>query len=409
MNQCPRCSRNIKDGDKYCKFCGQALMDKNFICPICGEPLTIFMQTCPGCGHEIDELLPLAKCSKKPIAKHKFKHRKKLIFIILIVFFIIMSAGFFIYKLNLANEYYLAQSTKCIENLNENNKLLTELFLKKNLAEEDKETLQPKITAAKENIEALNNDFRTETVPHKYVVVNNRIKKLLLAELTILKEAENITQLSPTQGIGKNITNMQNRLNDFKDLSAQINLNGKTIEVDENFYCIASNLEEWNTSLNLAYKTKAESINRQAIFFDRMDQYIKDYELTKDRLPDIMQNLRKGGYTWEEYFSELDTALAYRKTIQNDVAQLDCIDVDIPIQENFIEVITTSISYVQTAREAAIIEFENNSYARAMPYYDTADTIHQTETDSYDIFIQQYNNAKINFNAVKAAFTNNST
>ncbi|WP_196594461.1 zinc ribbon domain-containing protein [Pectinatus sottacetonis] len=393
MHRCPYCGKLIEEDDEYCRFCGQPLVLQKFICPICGELLYTSMQTCPGCGHKLKELMLIDRMYEKNSIFSFIKKRRN---ILLIFFFLLTCAiGLYIYSSYKNTYIYTANAAKCIKELNYQNESLANAFSTKNLTKNDKQVLYKKIVSTRKKIMDINEEFSKLHTPKQYSAATDKMKKILTDEISLLDHMEEVIKEPLRQRGIQDLAEIRENTADIKKTASQLSFTGKKVILGTDFTAIPDNLAVWINNLVYEYEEKTKNLSDRTRFFQKMDKYIRQYEITKDSLPDILNNLRKGGYTWSEYFSELDNAALERKNIYDSVAGINAVvSDDKALLQSFVAVLNDSRRYVELVRMAALMEFESNSYQQAETYYGKAEAMHQREISSYKYFLKKYNTAK---------------
>ncbi|MBB5335856.1 double zinc ribbon domain-containing protein [Pectinatus brassicae] len=390
MIRCPYCAKYINEDDEFCRFCGQSLQEKKLVCPVCGEHLNLTMQTCPSCGQELKSLLLVDKH-----LKYQRAVRRKIMIFSLI--FILLAAGitsYVFFRQRELNNYNL-QVSYYIQTVNNTNKILAAMFIKdKNLTPEE---CRKQLQIQAKNIDEINKKNAALLVPQEYNKLAADMKQLLINENNLIQQLLTIVNTPVKNSIDADANKVKNNIKEIKRLAATIAVAEQKITIDNNFLAINDNVLAWVKKLRNDYEQNNKQFTNMAQFLAAIETDVQEYEIIKERLPDILSNLRKGGYTWAEYFSELDKAEAKRTELQGAV---DNITANVPegavLRQSLHNVLSISLQYVRAARQAARIEFEDNDYKEAKPYYDKAEIIHQREEDVYKSFIKQYDDEKKN-------------
>ena len=128
-------------------------------------------------------------------------------------------------------------------------------------------------------------------------------------------------------------------------------------------------------------------------FFQKVDTMIQRYDSSKLDLGANLDNLRKGGYTWNDYFNTLEMARAFRVGLRNQIDFIKAPKGAENVKRQFSEVVSLAIQYCDKMNSGAQLEYMYR-YPDAEKSYNEAKAINTKVQATYSDFINNYQTEK---------------
>jgi hypothetical protein len=116
---------------------------------------------------------------------------------------------------------------------------------------------------------------------------------------------------------------------------------------------------------------------------------VQKYNNAKSDLGGMLENIRKGGYSWFDYFNTLREAKNLRVSLRAQINNLAAPKGAETIRQQLSDTLTQSINYCDLMNAAANVEYSSNYY-NAQPRYKAAQTVNDSVQAAYSAFNEQY-------------------
>ncbi len=279
----------------------------------------------------------------------------------------------------------------------------------------DKKLNESFLKREKEELSNLNKELSNLQIPSKYEDQSSKFTQMVRNEVSIIEKIdllignfsldeskslldeikmnyENNKKILDSLNIAK--TNIKDYSNYSNFQLLVIHLKGKEKELKEK----EKQIEEDKKMSEKAKKQQEENKNKLSDFFNSFDSILHKYELARTDLGSILDKIRTGGYTFQDFYRAVEEARQSRSSLRNEVTSLLYIDKQTEkLKKQLSEVLTKSIDYCEVKRAGIKLEQDSGYISdSAKVKYSDADRINLEIKEEYSKFNSDYEKIKKN-------------
>lgn len=407
---CSICQRKIEEDDVfYCPGCGTKLhLQEEYNCLNCGQENERDALFCKKCGSSLTEQTSVAATialQSKPQAVQQAKtqvlnyakrikawaysYRYANIVIGVIIVGLLSILGSYIY-FNYVNESrYLARFNEASRKISSANDVLTSNITPDIVKSTQIDSISQQIQEQKVEIDTLEKDFAEKKSPEKYRDQHKIMINLLGLESSILKDASLILTNPLTAETDSLLVSIKGNIDGAEGMANQIQISSDNVRLSTNMVALPHQLTVYVEEKRRVNKERMDRLAAMNKFFTSMDAIIQKYNNAKTDFVGTLENLRKGGDNWDDYFSALGDAKKIRVSLRNQVSSIKAPREAEALKRQFNEVLTQSINYCDMMNDAANMEHSTIFYV-AQPKYKEAANANDDVQKAYSAFITNY-------------------
>ena len=408
LNQrlCKNCGGLLKEDVRFCPHCGQKCQT---YCSSCGEVLDPDAKFCKHCGTSNSitkenalastqaQTIPLVPLQPSVLERLRTWYEKtkyaKVILLSVLAIALGIGASFYYFSA-MSEDRYLARCGEATQRLANTNSTLVKAFAPTPPGQSvPLSQTQQSLQVHKNELDELASNFQAMRPPGKLEDQHQKVLELLRLEQSIVQEALLILP-NPLA------SETDNLLNSIKEQNEAARALGDTLTIPDISFRMSNEMTTFPNEITLyvegqrkMLREKQELLTALTKFFQEMDGLIQRYDNAKTDLGGMLENLRKGGYTWGDYFSSLNQARGIRSSLRFQADRLSAPKGTEDLKRQFSEVLTTSLRYCDMMNAAAHVEYGSN-YNRAVPKYKEASGVNDQVQDSYNSFRSFYQSEK---------------
>lgn len=408
MNQrfCKNCGGLLKEEVRFCPHCGQKCQT---YCASCGEVLDPEAKFCKHCGTSrtstkepvpaAAQPQPMQETPLQPSALERLRNwyettkYAKIILLSVLALALGISVSFYYFS-SMSEDRYLARCEETTQRLGNANSTLVKVFAPTTGPNSTPlSQTQQALQIHKNELDELAGSFQSMRPPGKFEEQHQKLLELLRLEQSIIQEALLILP-NPLAAETDNLLNSIKEQNEAaRNLGDTLAIPGISFRMSNEMTTFPNEITLYVESQRKTLREKQELLTALTKFFQEMDGLIQRYDNAKTDLGGLLENLRKGGYTWGDYFSSLNQARGIRSSLRFQVDRLSAPKGSEELKRQFSDVLTTSLRYCDMMNAAAHVEHGTN-YNYAVPKYKEASGVNEQVQESYSSFRSFYQSEK---------------
>ena len=189
------------------------------------------------------------------------------------------------------------------------------------------------------------------------------------------------------------IDSLKANIEEAKGLSEKIKVEERNFDLGKGITVLPHQLTMFVEEQRNINKEKIARLLLMNDFFQKVDTMIQRYDSSKLDLGANLDNLRKGGYTWNDYFNTLEMARAFRVGLRNQIDFIKAPKGAENVKRQFSEVLSLAIQYCDKMNSGAQLEYMYR-YPDAEKSYNEAKAINTKVQATYSDFINNYQTEK---------------
>ena len=411
--------------EKYCSHCHQALEPDALFCPKCGNKCQPSC-CCAACGQEnapdahfckncgaslpsqsatipLPSITQTAAAAVSPAPEPNLAEKAALFFkahpkaklgIGAVVFVLAALLGSFLYWHFSSESAYTSSYVEASRKIINANDVLASSLAPGNLKSTPRNITQQQLQQQKDELDSFKKKFENKKAPTKYAEEHKYMTDLLKIETTLFQQSILIVTNPLNAETDNLLTEVKNNVEEAKALSAKIQMPNATIAFPSQMSVLPSQLTIFVEEQRKLNREKMERLTAMNEFFKQMDAIILKYNNSKTDLSGMLENCRKGGYTWFDYFASIRQAKNIRSSLRFQVNNLSAPKGAEGVKQQLSDVLTQAINYCDLMNSAANIEYRT-SYYNAEPHYKAAKASNDTIQTDYSAFSTNYAAEKI--------------
>ena len=410
MNQrsCKNCGGLLNEEVRFCPHCGKKCQT---YCSSCGEVLDPDAKFCKHCGNSrsnVKENEPAASTQAQPTQQTPlqpsvierlrtwYETTKYAKVILLSVLAIALGVGVsFYYFSSMSEDRYLTRCGEATQRIANANSTLVKVFAPTPPGQSATplSQTQQSLQVHKNELDELAGTFQSMHPPSKFEDQHQKLLELLRLEQSIVQEALLILP-NPLAAETDNLLNSNKEQNEAaRNLGDSLAIPGISFRMSNEMTTFPNEITLYVEGQRKALREKQELLTSLTKFFQEMDGLIQRYDNAKTDLGGMLENLRKGGYTWGDYFSSLSQARNIRSSLRFQADRLSAPKGAEELKRQFSDVLTNSLRYCDMMNAAARVEHGTN-YNYAVPKYKEASGVNDQVQESYSSFRSFYQSEK---------------
>lgn len=382
---CAKCNSESDDIASFCQSCGNKLtmpLSENDL-PEVEEPIK---------DHEVNKIKPLNKTF--------------ILTSVVIALFVTVSISVYFYLESSKEALYLNKMASFSDSL-----VNTEEGLKKALKE--KKLDETFIKKQRDELISIKTQFNDLQVPNKYNEQNNKFGQIISNEISILEKLDLLNSNYSSEESKPLLEDVKKNYDDDKKILENFNipkLNIKDTLNISNYPLLVIYLnkkekakkeeekaqEENKRKEELNKKQEEENKEKINSFFSTFENILNKYELARTDLGNILDKIRKGGFTFQDFYRAVEDARESRVNLRNEVASLSYINKETEkLKKELSNILTNSIDYCEVKRSGIKLEQDTGFISEQVSSkYSEADRIDLEIKQDYSKFSSDYEKAK---------------
>jgi hypothetical protein len=326
-------------------------------------------------------------------AKRQFKLQTNTkILIGVLAAFLFIALGTYYYFLATAQKDYLNKSSKMANQISSTNEMLGS-NLNDNITNNNIEAINNKMRQYKSELQDAREEFVSNPCPKKYQNDNKRILDIIRLENSILNQIPLILSNPLSSETDTILDSLRKNITNAKEISSEITIPDVQINFSGDISVVPDKLSLYCEDQRRANKEKMERLNSLNTFFNKMDAIIQENSGAKKDLGSMLDSIRNGGYTWQDYFNLIDEARSTRQNLRNEVDNLETPKGTETLKQDFSGILTQAIQYCDIMEAGANLEYDDN-YDAATYKYNEAKEVNKKIQSQYKTFLLNYDSEK---------------
>lgn len=391
MNRCSSCNFEIDESTKFCPNCGSNCQQAGVIkCNKCGMENLSSVSFCKQCGNNLKQ--NRSREIKQKFAAFLEKPQAK-IGVALGILLIIVAASTFYYLNFMSKSHYLAYYGEASRKIETANDILVNNTTAENLKNEKIADLQNQLQVQRDELMNFEKTFSNTHVLQEYSEHHKNLLALLDKEIAMIEETKLVIGKPLNKETDNVIDSLKANIEEAKGLSEKIKVEERNFDLGKGITVLPHQLTMFVEEQRTINKEKIARLLLMNDFFQKVDTMIQRYDSSKLDLGANLDNLRKGGYTWNDYFNTLEMARAFRVGLRNQIDFIKAPKGAENVKRQFSEVVSLVIQYCDKMNSGAQLEYMYR-YPDAEKSYNEAKAINTKVQATYSDFINNYQTEK---------------
>ena len=293
----------------------------------------------------------------------------------------------------MSKSHYLAYYGEASRKIETANDILVNNTTAENLKNEKIADLQNQLQVQRDELMNFEKTFSNTHVLQEYSEHHKNLLALLDKEIAMIEETKLVIGKPLNKETDNVIDSLKANIEEAKGLSEKIKVEERNFDLGKGITVLPHQLTMFVEEQRTINKEKIARLLLMNDFFQKVDTMIQRYDSSKLDLGANLDNLRKGGYTWNDYFNTLEMARAFRVGLRNQIDFIKAPKGAENVKRQFSEVVSLAIQYCDKMNSGAQLEYMYR-YPDAEKSYNEAKAINTKVQATYSDFINNYQTEK---------------